>query len=297
MKWLSEQEMMYVYLCTQWDDRRWNHRELQDVCNKRKRASLPFIHTEIWSRNELMLIISRKSVENEWKSWFCVKKHQVNMYTNIKTQATLYYQRMWAEHSREQISEDFTNISQYSCSTACHNTVATANMNKYTRNFLLALYFLTFLVRMNGKWAECTFIERNIEQSVTWCSDDGWGRGKTWTLLGGAAYISGGRKFSAYEQNDSSRLIICLNYFFVFELLVTRGIVSALLWINVRFCFPFSQMGLCLIILWQHLHFLYIAIADVANDLKTNASISGVRTGSGLVVIGIILTFSFQYFL
>ncbi len=59
----------------------------------------------------------------------------------------------------------------------------------------------------------------------------------------------------------------------------------------------FSQMGLCLIILWQHLHFLYIAIADVANDLKTNASISGVRTGSGLVVIGIILTFSFQYFL
>ncbi len=80
MKWLLEQEMMYVYLCTQWDDRRWNHRELQDVCDKRKRASLPFIHTEIWSRNELMLIISRKSVENEWKSWFCVKKHQVNMY-------------------------------------------------------------------------------------------------------------------------------------------------------------------------------------------------------------------------
>lgn len=53
-------------------------------------------------------------------------------------------------------------------------------------------------------------------------------------------------------------------------------------------------MDLYLTILWQSLN---IAIADVANVLKTNASISGDRTGGVLVVIDIILTFSFQYFL
>lgn len=58
-----------------------------------------------------------------------------------------------------------------------------------------------------------------------------------------------------------------------------------------------SQMDLYLTILWQYLNFLNIAIADVANVLKTDASISGVKTGGGLVVIDIILTFSFQYFL
>ncbi len=46
-------EMLFMCLCPHWDGRCWNHRErraLQCVCGKGKRASLPFIHTEIWSR-------------------------------------------------------------------------------------------------------------------------------------------------------------------------------------------------------------------------------------------------------
>ncbi len=69
---------------------------------------------------------------------------------------------------------------------------------------------------------------RNIEQSVTRRSDDGWGRGETWTLLCGAAYIFGCWKLSASlvnGQNDSSRHIICLWFFCI---PVTRVTVSAL---------------------------------------------------------------------
>ncbi len=53
----------------------------------------------------------------------------------------------------------------------------------------------------------------------------------------GAAYIFSCRKFSAplvNGQNDSSRHIICLDYFFVFELLKELGIVSALVLDNIR---------------------------------------------------------------
>ncbi len=45
-------------------------------------------------------IRSCKSVENEYKLWFCVKKHQVNM----------YYQRMWADHSRSRSVKEILQL-------------------------------------------------------------------------------------------------------------------------------------------------------------------------------------------
>jgi len=68
---------------------------------------------------------------------------------------------------------------------------------------------------------------------VTRCSDDGWGRGETWTLLCGAcgaAYILGCRKFSASLvnwQNDSSRHIICLDDFLYSSFSPNKNITHA----------------------------------------------------------------------
>ncbi len=55
---------------------------------------------------------------------------------------------------------------------------ATANRNKYTNLHRISCRCViwadsAFPVSMSGNWAECTLIERNIERSVTLCSDDG----------------------------------------------------------------------------------------------------------------------------
>ncbi len=66
------------------------------------------------------------------------------------------------------------------------------------------------------RWAWAVTEQNDRAEHVTRRSDDGWGRGETCTLLGGAVYILGCRKFSAtvvHGQNDSSRHIICLNDF------------------------------------------------------------------------------------
>ncbi len=61
---------------------------------------------------------------------------------NIKTLAKLYYQRMWAEHSGEQISEgDFTSVAQISCTTACDSTAALLQTG--TSTSILTLHFLS----------------------------------------------------------------------------------------------------------------------------------------------------------
>ncbi len=82
------------------------------VLKENARLWLPFVQRSdrvIWVNAHH--IRSRKSVGNEYKLWFCVKKHYVN----------LYYQRMWAEYSGEQISDgDFTAVPQY----VTHSTAA-----------------------------------------------------------------------------------------------------------------------------------------------------------------------------
>ncbi len=61
---------------------------------------------------------------------------------NIKTLAKLYYQRMRAEHSGEQISEgDLTSVAQISFTTACHITAALLQTG--TRILTLHRHFLS----------------------------------------------------------------------------------------------------------------------------------------------------------
>ncbi len=117
------------------------------------------------------------------------------------------------------VKEDVTRVAQISCA-ECHSqhSSSTANNNKYTnvnlhRPFLSARYLSGLC--FSGEHEQQ--LNRMIERSVTRRSDDGWGRAETQTLLGGAAYIFGCRKFSASlvnGQNDSSRHIICLDDFF-----------------------------------------------------------------------------------
>ncbi len=68
----------------------------------------------------------------------------MNMYKIIKTLAKLYYQRMWADYSGEQISRDLTSVEQISCTTACHSTAALlqtgTSILTLHRHFLWARY-------------------------------------------------------------------------------------------------------------------------------------------------------------
>ncbi len=66
------------------------------------------------------------------------------MYKNIKILAKLYYQRMWAEHSGEQISEgDLTSVALYSFTTACQSTAALLQTDTSTSMLTLHRHFLS----------------------------------------------------------------------------------------------------------------------------------------------------------
>ncbi len=89
------------------------------------------------------------------------------MYTNIKTLAKLNYQRMWGEHSGEQISDQRCPDQLYH--SMWQHSDATANRNKYTNvTFLVgALFEQTYLFR----WA-WTVTEQNDRMEYwveRWC--------------------------------------------------------------------------------------------------------------------------------
>ncbi len=140
--------------------------------------------------------------------WFCVKKHQVNM----------YYQRMWAEHSWEQISEgDFTSVVQNSCTTACDSTAALlqtgTSILMLHRHFLAVRYLSRLLFRW--AWAVTEQNDRVERHTAQWWRLRERGNLNTagWC---GAAHIFGCRKFSASlvnGQNDSVPRFFCIRVF------------------------------------------------------------------------------------
>ncbi len=101
----------------------------------------------------------------------------MNMYTNIKTLANLYYQRMLAEHSGEQISEgDLTSLAQYICTTACHSTVTLLQTGTSTSILTLHRHFLSVrylsglsLVSMSGNWSGMAICLPHEEASRVAC--------------------------------------------------------------------------------------------------------------------------------
>ncbi len=136
----------------------------------------------------------------------------------VTLRAVLYYQWMCAKHIGEQISEgDLNSVAQISCTTACHSTAAllqtwTSTLTLH-RDFLLARY-LSMVSNITGEHER--YLSRMIERNGA--SHGAVGEGKPEHIAGrwGAAYIFGGRKFSASlvnGQNDSSRHIICLDDF------------------------------------------------------------------------------------
>ncbi len=142
----------------------------------------------------IMLIRSCKSVGNEQKWWFCVKKHQVNM----------YYQRMWSDHSE---SRSVKEISQHSGSTADRYTYTNV-----TQTFLVdALFQRTLLFQ--GAWAVTEQNDREECHTAQW-----WRlRESNQNTAGwcGAAYIFGCRKFSASLVNGQNGIVSALDYILV----------------------------------------------------------------------------------
>ncbi len=182
------------------------------VCVLKENACLchPFIHR--YDRDLCVNAHHITLISGEWiESMIRCKETLSEHVYKYKNSAKLHYQRMWTDHSGEQISEgDFTAVP----STTCDSTAALLQTGTHIltlhRHFLSARYLSGLC--FSGEH------ERNTEQSVTE------------RLLGGAAYIFGSRKFSAslvkwtkrfFEAHHFASIIFCIR--------VTRGIVSALI--------------------------------------------------------------------
>ncbi len=132
----------------------------------------------------------------------------------------MYYQRTWAEHKWEQISEGrFYHRWPDQLYCMSQHSSSTANSNKYkyinvTYTFLGgALFERTLLFRW--AWAVTEQNDRMERHAAQWwrLSERGNLNTAGWC---GVVYIFGCRKFSASQvngQNDSSRHIICLEDF------------------------------------------------------------------------------------